>query len=82
MQRRERTRHLIKLDGLVQKAGLADLANDDLATVYGSLLELGGKPETMILTTRWHSGSVVAGERLMRKRKHGRRRRDRRRMPV
>ena len=35
MQRRERTRHLIELGGLVQKAGLVDLADDDRATLYG-----------------------------------------------
>jgi hypothetical protein len=40
MQRRERTRHLIELGGLVQKAGLADLTDDDRATLYGALLEL------------------------------------------
>ena len=43
MQRRERTRHLIELGGLVQKAGLVDLADDDRATIYGALLELVGK---------------------------------------
>ncbi len=40
MQRRERTRHLIELGGLVQKAGLVDLTDDDRATLYGALLEL------------------------------------------
>lgn len=43
MQRRERTRHLIELGGLVQKAGLVDLADDDRPTIYGALLELVGK---------------------------------------
>jgi len=43
VQRRERTRHLIELGGLVQKAGLVDLADDDRATIYGALLELVGK---------------------------------------
>ena len=41
--RRERTRHLIELGGLVQKAGLVDLTDDDRATIYGALLELVGK---------------------------------------
>jgi hypothetical protein len=41
--RRERTRHLIELGGLVQKAGLVDLADDDRATLYGALLELAAK---------------------------------------
>ena len=40
MQRRERTRHLIELGGLVQKAGLVELAGDDRATLLGGLLAL------------------------------------------
>lgn len=43
VQRRERTRHLIELGGLVQKAGLVDLTDDDRATIYGALLELAGR---------------------------------------
>src|SRR3546814_10098456 len=37
--RRERTRHLIELGGLVQKAGLVELADDDRATLSGALLD-------------------------------------------
>ncbi|GAA4772892.1 conjugal transfer protein TraD [Stakelama sediminis] len=40
MARRERTRHLIELGGLVQKAGLVDLADDDRAMLYGAFLDL------------------------------------------
>ena len=40
MQRRERTRHLIELGGLIQKAGLVDLTDDDRATMLGGLLDL------------------------------------------
>jgi hypothetical protein len=40
MQRRERTRHLIELGGLVQKAGLVALTDDDRAALYGAILEL------------------------------------------
>ena len=40
MQRRERTRHLIELGGLVQKAGLVELTTDDRATLLGGLLAL------------------------------------------
>ena len=40
MQRRERTRQLIELGGLVQKAGLAELLGDDRAALYGALLQL------------------------------------------
>ncbi len=43
MQRRRRTRHLVELGGLVQKAGLVDLTDDDRATIYGALLELTAK---------------------------------------
>ena len=43
VQRRKRTRHLIELGGLVQKAGLVELADDDRATIYGALLELVGR---------------------------------------
>jgi hypothetical protein len=38
--RRERTRHLIELGGLVQKAGLVDVADDDRALLYGAFLAL------------------------------------------
>jgi len=43
VQRRERTRHLIELGGLVQKAGLVDLADDDRATLYGALLDCAAR---------------------------------------
>lgn len=38
--RRARTRHLIELGGLVQKAELVELLEDDRATILGALLEL------------------------------------------
>ena len=43
VQRRTRTRHLIELGGLVHKAGLVELTNDDRATIYGALLDLAGR---------------------------------------
>lgn len=43
MQRRMRTRHLIELGGLVQKAGLVDLTDDDRATILGGLMELADR---------------------------------------
>ena len=43
MARRERTRHLIELGGLVMKAGLVELADDDRATLYGAMLELAAR---------------------------------------
>ncbi len=36
--RREHTRHLIELGGLVQKAGLIELTDDDRSVIYGVLL--------------------------------------------
>lgn len=36
VKRRERTRHLIELGGLVQKAGLVVLTRDDRAALYGA----------------------------------------------
>ena len=41
--RRARTRHLIELGGLVQKAGLVDLTDDDRAALLGAFLELADK---------------------------------------
>lgn len=38
--RRARTRQLIELGGLVQKAGLVELVDDDRATLLGAFLEL------------------------------------------
>ena len=43
MERRERTRHLIELGGLVQKSGLVELADDDRATLYGAMLDLAAR---------------------------------------
>jgi hypothetical protein len=41
--RRERTRHLIELGGLVQKAGLVELLDDDRATMLGAFMELADR---------------------------------------
>jgi hypothetical protein len=43
MKRRERTRLLISLGGLVQKAGLVDLTDDDRVTLYGAFLTIADK---------------------------------------
>jgi hypothetical protein len=42
-ERRARTRHLIELGGLVQKAGLVELTDDDRATMLGAFLELAAR---------------------------------------
>lgn len=38
MKRRERTRHLIELGGLVAKAELIDLTADDRAVIFGIMV--------------------------------------------
>lgn len=43
MKRRERTRQLIELGGLVAKAGIVELTDDDRATIYGALLGVAAK---------------------------------------
>jgi len=40
VKRRERTRHLIELGGLVQKANLVELMKDDRAVLLGAFLSL------------------------------------------
>jgi hypothetical protein len=43
MHRRERTRHLIELGGLVQKARLVELTDDDRAIMLGAFLAVADK---------------------------------------
>ena len=43
MKRRERTRHLIELGGLVAKVGLVELTDDDRATLLGAFLAVAAK---------------------------------------
>ncbi len=43
MKRRERTRQLIELGGLVQKAGLVELTDDDRAVLLGAFLAVAAK---------------------------------------
>ena len=43
VERRKRTRHLIELGGLVVKAGIVDLTDDNRATIYGALLWMADK---------------------------------------
>lgn len=43
MKRRERTKHLIELGGLVIKAGLVELADDDRAVILGALDEAAAR---------------------------------------
>ncbi len=43
VKRRERTKQLIELGGLVVKAELVDLTDDDRATLYGAFLTVAVK---------------------------------------
>ena len=43
MKRRERTRQLIELGGLIAKAGLIELTNDDRPVIFGMLVEAADK---------------------------------------
>lgn len=43
MKRRERTRQLIELGGLIAKAGLIDLTDDDRAVIFGALIEAAAR---------------------------------------
>ena len=63
--RRGRTRHLIELGGLVQKAGLIELVDDDRATLLGAFLELAA-----ILQQDEHQG-VSQADQLTRWRRRG-----------
>ncbi|UVO49486.1 conjugal transfer protein TraD [Sphingomonas sp. SUN019] len=40
MKRRERTRQLIELGGLIAKAGLIELTDDDRAVMLGALADI------------------------------------------
>ena len=56
MQRRERTRQLIELGGLVAKAHLTELAQDDRAVLYGAFLEIADRlksPDRESLRQQW-----------------------------
>jgi len=68
--RRARTRHLIELGGLIQKAGLVELVDDDRATLLGALLELAARlreqedehkgEDARDLLTRWRRRGLRA----------------------
>ncbi|AHI27204.1 MULTISPECIES: conjugal transfer protein TraD [Acetobacteraceae] len=67
--RRERTHHLIELGGLVQKAGLVDLTDDDRATLLGTFLDIAGQLQgsndtaPVDLKTRWRRAGLHAFDR-------------------
>jgi len=46
VKRRERTRQLIELGGLVAKAGLIELTHDDRAAILGAMVEIASRLRT------------------------------------
>jgi hypothetical protein len=63
--RRARTRRLIELGGLVEKAGVAELAGDDRALILGALLDLAGRLRgdgSGELAARWRARGRAAFE--------------------
>ncbi|RWC92566.1 MAG: conjugal transfer protein TraD [Mesorhizobium sp.] len=43
VERRKRTRQLIELGGLVVKAGIVELTNDERTIIYGAMLWIAAK---------------------------------------
>lgn len=43
VNRRQRTRQLIELGGLVQKAGIVELTDDDRTAILGALAEIAAR---------------------------------------
>lgn len=68
LKRRERTKHLIELGGLVVKSGLVELANDDRVALYGGFLELavalqGETREQILMLWRRHGSRAFKSEK-------------------
>ncbi len=59
VERRQRTRHLIELGGLIFKAGVVDLTGDDRAVIYGALLWMADKLQS---EQGEHARSLWAGK--------------------
>lgn len=66
--RRDRTRHLIELGGLIVKADLVELLDDDRATLLGALLDVAtqlrgtGDGDPAHLRARWRRAGLRAFE--------------------
>ena len=62
--RRERTRHLFELGGLILKANLVELLDDDRATILGALIDVAaqlrgaGDTDPAHLRTRWRRAGM------------------------
>lgn len=69
VKRRERTHHLIELGGLVQKADLVGLTNDDRAVLLGALLSLadqltGERREASLALWRRRGSQAFAADKV------------------
>ncbi|WP_134094134.1 conjugal transfer protein TraD [Novosphingobium sp. PhB55] len=68
MKRRERTRQLIELGGLIAKAELVELTGDDRAVILGILVEaaarLRGEDREQVLTLWRRRGMRAFSDRL------------------
>jgi len=68
MKRRERTRRLIEIGGLVVKSGLVELTNDDRAALYGTFIELAfhlqSSSREQVIALWRHRGSLAFKEEL------------------
>ena len=66
--RRDRTRHLIELGGLVLKSEMVELLDDDRATILGALLDAAGQlrgtgdADPAHLRARWRRAGLRAFE--------------------
>ncbi len=76
--RRERTRHLIELGGLVQKAGLVNVTDDDRAVLYGAFLDLAqrlrgddGSTHILLFRRRGVRAFAIESEGVAKTRAHG-----------
>ena len=76
VERRKRTRHLIQLGGLVVKAGIVELTNDDRVIIYGALLWIAAKlqsPEGEQAQRLWAAKGSQAFDAERREERMGRR---------
>jgi hypothetical protein len=65
VKRRERTRQLIELGGLVAKSGLVELTDDDRAAILGLLVDAAATlsgPDRQAQLTRWRRRGTRAFE--------------------
>ena len=70
-ERRERTHHLIELGGLVQKAGLVELLDDDRATLLGAFFDIADRLQAHGNERQGDDQAVSRADLLARWRRHG-----------